>query len=117
MGVLRPVGERECVIVGLVDLDIEGDGLDDCVFVLILLVVSVEVILLEEVPWIEEDIVGVAVADFELVVEAVNVTDDVDVFELLEEPVIVADCVLLFEGKELTVLQGVHVDILDAVAV
>ena len=53
MGVLTTVGESECVIVGLVDLEIEGEGLVDRVFVLILLVVSVEVILLEGVSLIE----------------------------------------------------------------
>jgi len=96
-------------MVGLKELDTEGEGLDDLVLVIILVLDTVLDVILEGVFCKDEDIVVVAVDDFELVFDEVMDTVVVDVLELLAEPVIVAEFVLLLDGNELTVIFGLIV--------
>ena len=115
VGVFTTVGDNECVIVGLLDGDIDGELLTDCVLVLIALFVIVTDIFELDDGFKLLVIVVVPVEDLELVVEDVNVTETVDVFELLVEPVIVEDTVLDFEGKELAEKVVVAVSIPELV--
>jgi hypothetical protein len=96
------------VIEGLVDFDIDGEGLTLCVFVLNPDVVTVRVGFVVNDDFKLIDIVVVVVAVLELVDDGVKLTVFVDVLELLAEPVIVAECVFDFDAAELRVPDPVN---------
>jgi len=96
------------VIEGLVDFDIDGEGLTLCVFVLNPDVVTVRVGFVVNDDFKLLDIVVVVVAVLELVDDGVKLTVFVDVLELLAEPVIVAECVFDFDAAELRVPDPVN---------
>ena len=108
------VGVNVTVSVGLRDLDIDGDGLLLCVFVLNPVLVTVIVGFIVKDDFKLPDNVVVAVPVLELLDDAVQLTVDVEVLELLVDPVIVADFVLVLEGKELSVPDAVNEGLLDA---
>lgn len=108
------VGVNVTVSVGLRDLDIDGDGLLLCVFVLNPVLVTVIVGFIVKDDFKLPDNVVVAVPVLELLDDAVKLTVDVEVLELLVDPVIVADFVLVLEGKELSVPDAVNEGLLDA---
>ena len=108
------VGVNVTVSVGLRDLDIDGDGLLLCVFVLNPVLVTVIVGFIVKDDFKLPDNVVVAVPVLELLDDAVKLTVDVEVLELLVDPVIVADFVLVLEGKELRVPDAVNEGLLDA---
>lgn len=95
------------VSVGLRDLDIDGEGLLLCVFVLNPDVVTVIVGFVVKDDFKLPDTVVVAVPVLELVDDAVKLTVDVEVLELLLEPVIVAECVFDFDAAALNVPDAV----------
>ena len=105
------------VIEGLVDFDIDGEGLTLCVFVLSPDVVTVIVGFVVKEDFKLPDIVVVAVPVFELEDDAVKLTVDVDVLELLLEPVIVAECVFDFDAAALNVPDAVKEGLAEPVAV
>jgi hypothetical protein len=105
------------VRVGLRDLDIEGDGLLLCVFVLnpVLVTVIVGFVVKDDFTLPDDWVVEVPV--LELVDEPVKLTVDVEVLELLVEPVIVAECVFDFDAAELNVPDAVKEGLAEVVAV
>jgi hypothetical protein len=105
------------VRVGLRDLDIEGDGLLLCVFVLnpVLVTVIVGFVVKDDFTLPDDWVVEVPV--LELVDDAVKLTVDVEVLELLLEPVIVAECVFDFDAAELNVPDAVKEGLAEVVAV
>ena len=111
------VGVKVTVRVGLRDLDIEGDGLLLCVFVLNPVLVTVIVGFVVTVVFKLPDDLVVAVPVFEFVDDAVKLTVDVEVLELLVEPVIVAECVFDFDAAALNVPDAVKEGLAEVVAV
>lgn len=105
------------VRVGLIDLDIDGEGLTLCVFVLSPVLVTVIVGFVVKDDFKLPDDLVVAVPVLELVDDAVKLTVDVEVLELLLEPVIVAECVFDFDAAELNVPDAVKEGLAEVVAV
>ena len=105
------------VIEGLVDFDIDGEGLTLCVFVLNPDVVTVRVGFVVKEGIKLPDIVVVEVPVLELVDDDVKLTVVVDVFELLLDHVIVDECVFDFEAAELRVSDAVNEGLAEVVAV